>query len=200
MMRRAVPAIMAMLLATAAVGAQQQTLSISVNVHALVFDREAASTELTDWAESIGGYFTLKSEERVVMRVPVAAVNDLRVLIYDRADLVVEYNPQAHDVRQELSELRAGIESREEALTRIMGYIEDADTASTLALERELTALLSELESLQGRLRARINDTRYAHVNIDLSTREASIPKQIPSSFSWINRIDLYQFLREVRR
>jgi hypothetical protein len=187
------------LLSAATVVAQNGMRAVSVDAHLLVFDREAAAIELTDWVESVDGYFTLRSSDRVEMRVPMERVSELRVVLYERADMVVEYNPQTQDLRQEIATLRAGIQSREEALERIMGYIDAADAASTLALERELTSLLTELESLQGRLYARLNDTRFAWVGIVLATRQKSIPQQIPSSFDWINRVGLYSFLKEVR-
>lgn len=199
MRKKRVTPLLLLFVCTAVISAQQGTLSVSVSAHLLVVDREQSAASLTQWCESIGGYFTLRSSERVAMRIPMESLNDLRAMVYERADLVLEYNPQARDLRQELRQLQAGIASREESLEQILGYLEDADITSTLAFEQELTAILVELESLQGQMRARINDTRFAYVEIALSSREKTIPQQIPSSFGWINRVDLYQFLAEVR-
>jgi hypothetical protein len=42
-----------------------------------------------------------------------------------------------------------------------------------------------------------VNDVRYAFVTVSLSTRQSSIPSKRPSSFEWINTVDLYRFLDE---
>jgi hypothetical protein len=174
------------------------TLAYDVRSSVIVLDAEKASRALTDWAEGLGGYFVLRSLESVVVRIPADRVGELRAALQGIAELVVTYEPSTTDVREELGAVQAAIKSREEALTLILGYVDKADVAGTLALEQEIAGLVSSVETLQGRKQRLENDAAYARVEVSLSSRRQTVPTQRLSSFAWVNTVDLYRFLREV--
>lgn len=172
-------------------------LSFSVQAQLLVINREAAAEALVEWVEEKNGYFTEKSLNALVLRVPVDVFADLREEVRLQADEVVAYTVQAYDLRQELSSIQAALAGREESLKRVLVFIDSADVAGTLSLEREIASLMREIESLKGRERVLRNRMAYAEAYISLSTVGTSIPVKRPSSFAWINSIDLYSFLEE---
>jgi hypothetical protein len=162
-------------------------------------DAESTSHAIAAWADSVGGYFTFRSDQMVLVRIPPGRVPELRLQVEALGDTVVVYNPSAIDYREELSRVNAAITSRTEALDRILQFLETADVAATLSFERELRSLLNEIEYYTGQMRRIRNEVAFASGTLNLSTRQRTIPEQRPSVFPWINTVDLYRFLREAR-
>ncbi len=177
----------------------RKTLAISVTFQLIASDSEMTSRSIADWADAVGGYFTFRSEQQVLIRIPPGRVPELRKYIEDLGDTVVSYNPSALDYREEMARNNAAINSRTEALDRILIYLDEADIAATLSFERELRSLLQEIEYYTGRSRRIRNEVAFASATINLSSRQRTIPEQRPSTFEWINTVDLYRFLREAQ-
>jgi len=174
-------------------------LAMSVGVQVVAADRALTSDAIAAWAEETDGYFVFRSLERVVIRVPNRLLGDLRSIIEAAGAEVVAYNPATVDLRAELRNLDAAIASRSEALEQILDFVDEADIRATLAFERELRSLNAEIEAYTGRRRELLNDVAYARVEVLLSMRERTIPGRLPSSFAWINTLDLYRFIDEMR-
>lgn len=163
----------------------------------LVADPAESGDLISRWAESKGGYFLLKSENQVVFRFPFNEIKGLRELFTDISERIIEIAPGAVDLREQILGLQSGIRSRESILKKNLSFIDRADVAGTLAIEREVHALLQEIESLKGTLRKLNTDRRLARGEIYLSFREQSLPQDIPSSFAWINTVDFYKLMQE---
>lgn len=177
---------------------QTETLAVTVEAQVVAADREATALALSRWADESGGYFTYRSADRVTLRVPDGAVTELRPFVERLGDEVLVYNPATADLRARLREVDASIASRREALGEILGYLEDSDVAATLAFERELRSLNAEIEQLVGLRRVLRNRVAFARVEVALATRERGVPRRVPSSFEWINDVDLYRFVDEM--
>ena len=175
-----------------------QTLYHDVRAQVVVLDAEAAGRRLTEWAEAAGGYYLSRSSAGVVLRVPAARIAELKPVLEDVAEVVLSYRPSATDVREELGAVQSSITSTREALELILSYVDEADVVGTLALEQEIAQLVTQMERLEGRRRKLTNDAAYARVEVVLSSRRQSVPEQRPSSFDWINTVDLYRFLGEL--
>ena len=163
----------------------------------LVADPAESGDLISRWAESKGGYFLLKSENQVVFRFPFNEIKGLRELFADISERIIEITPGAVDLREQILGLQSGIRSRESILKKNLSFIDRADVAGTLAIEREVHALLQEIEKLKGTLRKLNTDRRLARGEIYLSFREQSLPQDIPSSFDWINTVDFYKLMQE---
>jgi hypothetical protein len=187
---------LALLLPTG-LGAEENTLHHSVQVQILVADPEQAGDRIEAWTETQGGYLLEKSSERVVLRLPQARLPQLRAFLESLSEDLLTYAPQAEDLRQQLSEARSGLRSREDILKRNLALLDQADAAGTLAIERELLSLIEEVERLKARLAALSLDQKYARAEIALSFRESPLPKDIPSSFGWINQVSFYALVEE---
>ena len=183
------------------VAGAERFLALEARAQLLVSDQEAAAEALITWTEEQGGYFVERSLERVVLRLPADAFDELRAVAGSTAEDVITYNPSAQDLRQELSFVEAAIAGREENLERVLAFLDESDDIEgTLALEREISSLMQELEALRGRGRAIRTRIAYARAEIALSARAADIPDRVPSSFDWLNSLDLYDFIEEVAR
>ena len=189
-----------MLLVVASVAlSQEQFLAHTVQAQVIVLDDEAARQSLLDWTEAAGGYFLYAANDRVQLRIPAPAVDSFREAVEMVADEVLGFEQNARDLREELGRVQAGIDARREVLILNLGFLDDANVVGTLALEREISGLIGEIEQLEGRRRKLEHDRAFANANVYLSSRAATLPGKRPSSFGWINTLDLYRYLEESR-
>lgn len=175
----------------------QNYLFHSVEATILAADPDQAADRIAGWAEDTGGYYLLKSGDRVLIRFPFTETGNLRSFLEEISEEVIEIAPQAVDLRESVLGIQSGIRSREEILRRNLSYIDSADVDGTLAIEHEILLLLEEIEGLKGRLRKLSVDRSFAKADIRLHFMEQSLPENIPSSFGWINSMDFYALVRE---
>ena len=178
----------------------QQTdnyMSYSISISALVADAEAASENIASWVDGAGGYFLYKGSERLTVRCPVARMEDLRQHVTDISEELYGYTVNAQDVRQQILNLRSGIQAREEILSRNLEFLDKTDVDGTLAIEKEVSLLLAELDSLKGQLNLANVNRRYAFIQVNLSFLAPTIHENVYSSFRWLNTLDFFQFMEE---
>ncbi len=178
-----------------AAGAEESYLHQSVAVTMLVADADQAADRLEAWVESRDGYVLYKSRERVSLRLPHGALPLLRKALEELSEDIVEFSPQAVDLREELARTQSSLASRKEILGRNLAMLDQANVTGTLAIEREMLSLIQEVESLQA-AQARLNvDRAYALVEVNLRYLQATLPEDIPSSVPWINQVGFYPFI-----
>ena len=196
--RIARPVLVALIAFALAVPASGEALlAVSVEMQVLAADTEHSGRSVAAWADANGGYFTLRSLDEVVVRLPAARLPELREHIGALGDAVVSYLPSTEDLREDVLRSQAAVAARTEALEAILSYLDRATVSATLAFEQELRSLNQEIEYHQGRLRSLRNRAEYATVRVVLSARSRTVPERIPSSFAWINRTGLYSFLED---
>ncbi|MBN1687258.1 MAG: DUF4349 domain-containing protein [Spirochaetales bacterium] len=194
-MKRTLLACMLFLIMASVLAAEENMLYYDIRAVGFVGDAETAVEAVAEWAESVGGYFLVKSDNSVVIRFPYAMVKDFIALFEHTAERIIELNPTAVDMREEIRSLTTGIAAREEVLSRNLEYIDKTDVEGLLSIEKEVLRLLTEIENMKGRLRRLEVNRRLAVARVDFRIEEAQLPEDIPSSFAWINSIDFYGFL-----
>ena len=177
--------------------ADENYLFHRIDATILVADVEISGDRLEEWTDAAGGYLLRKSNESVVIRLPYTEVGRLRDYLEEISETVVAVSLQATDLRESILGIQSGIDSREEILEKNLTFIDQADVSGTLAIEKEIMQLLSEIEGLKGSLRKVTVDRAYAWAQIYLRFMDQSLPSDIPSSFRWINTVDFYEFMRE---
>ena len=174
---------------------EPESLYHEVSGYILVSDRNEAADRITQWVIEAGGYFTLSSSERLVLRLPDARLKEFRPLLEELATEMAEYSEEAFDLREEMMQNRSALEAREELLERNMEYLDRSDLEGTLSLEQEIRRLMTEIDSLKGRLAYLENNSRYALIDLNISFLNRTIPEGQPSRFDWINGVDFYGFM-----
>jgi hypothetical protein len=177
--------------------AEENYLHHGIQATILVADVDRAIDSLARWVDEAGGYLLYKSSEVVIFRFPYTKVGSLRGFLEDISETVVELSLQAQDLRESILGIQSGIQSREEILQQNLQYIDRTDVEGTLAIEKEVMQLLTEIEQLKGKLRKLTVDRAYALAQVNLRILGQSLPTDIPSSFGWINTIDFYKFVGE---
>jgi hypothetical protein len=184
------------LLTVLAVG-EENYLHHGVQATILVADVDRSIDRLGAWVDEAGGYLLFKSSDVVVFRFPYTGVARLRGFLEDMSETVVELSLQAQDLRESILGIQSGIQSREEILQQNLQYIDKTDVEGTLAIEKEIMQLLTEIEQLKGTLRKLTVDRAFALAEVNLRILGQTLPTDIPSSFGWINTIDFYKFVEE---
>ena len=189
--------LLALLLTSGLVSAEENYLHQSVGATMLVADPAVAADRLEAWAENEGGYTLYKSDERVSLRLPHPRLGELRGFLERLSEDILEYSPQAVDLREQLARAQSSLASRRDILTRNLALLDQADTAGTLAIEREMLGLIQEVENLQAAVQKLTVDRTYARVEIGLRFVQSALPEDIPSSFAWINQVSFFPFIEE---
>ncbi|MBT3272134.1 MAG: DUF4349 domain-containing protein [Spirochaetales bacterium] len=194
-MNRFIFALIMIIVVIPALAAEDNTLFYDIQAVGLVADSAEAVETMAVWAESAGGYFLFKSDDSLMIRFPFSIVKEFIMLFENTAERIIELNPAARDMREEISSLETGITSRDEVLAKNLEYIDRTDVEGLLSIEKEVLRLLTEIEHLKGRLRVLEVNQRMARARVDFRIIEAQLPADIPSSFPWINSIDFYSFV-----
>jgi len=178
-------------------GGKKGALRKEITGTILVKNSETAAKALADWASSRGGFFLVKSSERIVLRFPSKDADSFREALKGVSEDIFDFSLIATDIQSEIIECQSGIKAREDILKRNLSYIDKANVSGTIDIEKEVTALLREIEGLKGRLNRALTERDFARAEIAFSFVGQSIPTDIPSSFDWINTMDFYSFMAE---
>ncbi len=156
-----------------------------------VAQRDDAAKALIAETESRGGYFSLLSDEQLVLRVPVAEVEAV-VSAVDEQGLVVDRSYNSEDLRETLNEHRTRLAARKRVLDQYFGLLSGADADAVLTVEREITRLVAEVERLEGAIRFMEHGADMANVTVRFRFRERTGPRSdASSSFEWLNGLNL---------
>ena len=199
-MRHALPSLALLTLLVLPAAAQEAYLHHRLDATLVVADPAQAAERIAELVEARGGYFVSMAPDLITARLPNEALPALRVFLEDLALEVRAMTPAAQDLREAWVAAQAALRSREEILARNLQYLTQADVTGTLAIEREVTALMTEIEALKGRLRKVDADRRYARVEVRLAFLEVTLPRDVSSSFPWLDTVDFYEFVRGVFR
>ena len=177
-------------------GSKRQTLDAVV----LVDDRFEAADQLEAWVEENEGYLVSRLEDRLILRVPSASLDEFVDFLETAAEEIIQIQQQTEDISQSLLEAEAGIRSKSELFEKALALIDQTDLATTLEMESEILSILTDLEGLRGQYRKLLGEVELARVQVDFTLQEEKLPENLPSSFAWINLVDFYLLMQEFER
>ena len=129
-----------------------------------VGDRRVATDALIAKATALGGYFSVQTDDHLVLRVPVQQLEALTEGA-EALGLVTDRRLASNDLGGELTDLRARLTAREQMLTQLQALLPTASAEAIVTVEREITRLISEIEYAKGRLR--LLEHRAAPAGVD---------------------------------
>ena len=147
-------------------------------------------------ARTLGGHPTFFDDKRVLVKLPHAALPELTGRIAEMG-LLLRKTIHREDLTLRIAELEGKLKSKREILARTRGFLDDADMPATLDIERTMTQLVSETESVRGELRVLYDRATFAEVAVDFEFRERDKVFYVDSPFGWLNTVDLDRFVQE---
>ncbi len=142
--------------------------SIRLQVENLASAEEAVSA----WCTSFGGYISSSySEERhasFTARVP-ASKFDTAMTSIGEIGVVKSRSISTQDVSEQFYDLQTRLETRKILRDRLQSYLASAkDMKDMLQIETELNNTLSEIESMEGRMRRLSGQIEYSTINVEM--------------------------------
>jgi hypothetical protein len=174
-----------------------ETSSIEVKVVVKVSDRAKAADSLVQSAARLDGYFTQKTGDGVVLRIPASGLKPL-LANADQLGQVIDRQLGREDLGEELLRKKAVLKAKTEAQHQYLALLDQSDTEGALSVEKELILLVAEIETLKGQLRHLQDRIAFARVEVRFEYRDRSAP--VPdgsSSFAWLNTMNLIDLLEE---
>lgn len=163
----------------------------------VVHPDEVRQTVLKEVAAA-GGFPVLVTERALTLKAPPDRLDDvLRGLATH--GVVLEKTLARADLTQSIAQLEARLRSKFEILGRLRQLIDDSDVAATLNIERNMSALVQEMEAIKGSLRVETERARWAVVDLAFDFRERERLVYVHSPFDWLNTVDVGRFNADFR-
>ncbi len=162
-----------------------------------VTDREGNGDKLVETAEKLGGYFSSRSDDTVVLKVPVEKRQEL-LAVAEPMGIVVSRRHEALDLGQTLAEQKTRLASRRKMFERYDDVLRSASADAVVSVEHEMTRLVQEIEQLAGSVRLLEHRLSYATLTVSFQFQDRRPPlADGSSSFDWLNRVNLADLLWE---
>ena len=164
---------------------------IESNITLKVQKKEQVADALVAKAVEFNGYFANRSDYELFIKIPVAHVDEYLVFVENQG-LIAGRSFQSESRSQEIADLEARLKTREELLQKYFQILENAGSANVVTVENEVIRLITEIESLKGRLRKQQHMTTYADIHIEFRFKDRRAPvSDGSSSFDWINTLNV---------
>ena len=160
-----------------------------------VDDRDLAADTLTAAAQELGGYFTTRTNDGITFKVPRARIAEFEAKA-ESLGIVIQRTRHADDLARLLTEQRTRLASRQEVFQRYFEVLATATTESVVAVEREMTEMVQQIELLKGSIRLLEHRLRFAELEVAFRFRERRPPARSgDSAFPWLNTVNLVDLL-----
>jgi len=105
---------------------------------------------------------------------------------------VVDRDWQSDDLGARLDDARSRLKAREEVLQRYLAVLAEAKPESIVAVQREITRVVGEVEQAKGTIRYLEHRVAYSEAAISFQFQDRSAPSRDgTSSFRWLNTVNL---------
>jgi hypothetical protein len=152
--------------------------------------------ELRQYVATLGGFPSLITNTALVLKLPPEHLSAALTRI-GKAGLVMEKSLTREDLSLEIAKLEGQLESKRAILAELRRFFDTSDVAATLAIEKNMTALVVELESVKGRLRVLRERAQWVVIHVRFQFKPRDRITRVASPFEWLNTVDLDRFLTE---
>ena len=146
-------------------------------------------------ARKQGGHPVLVTDYALHLKLPPAAMTAFMDATSEEGS-VLDKHLSRQDLTEPIKQLEGKVRSKGEILERLRGFVDDSNVQATLRIEREMTRLVHELESVKGQLQVQRDRATWASLQINFRYRKTGRITYVKSPFSWLNSVDINTFLR----
>lgn len=170
--------------------AAQETL-VTASLVVAVAQQEASAERVVQKARELGGWFQSQTPTALSLRVPMDKADAL-IAFAEAEGKVVDKQLSRTDLHSELADLRGRLEARRSVLDEYYAVLKTATASSVVSVERQVLNAVSQIESLEGRIRLLEDQAAHARVEVSFQFRERAAPaRDGSSSFAWLNTLNL---------
>ncbi len=179
------------------------TPSAAINIFIVlkVTNQDQVFDQLVAKAESLQGYFVRRTDKQLYLKVPVAAVDEIR-LLSQTLGILVDYHKKSDYLGELLTQSKNRLSAKESVLKSYFSILERSeDSQGILLIEKEILNLTSQIESLKGKIQLLEHQLKMATLQIDLQFRDRSAPlSNANSPFPWLNTMNLQDLIEDFQR
>jgi uncharacterized protein YhaN len=137
------------------------------------------------------------TDQAVVLKVPTERLDEL-VGFAAKQGQVLQRGRQAHDLGQHLREQRTRLASKRAMLDQYLKVLRDARLSAVVTVERQITQLIQQIETLEGQIRMLEHRLEVASLRVSFRIETPEVPTTDGSSpFEWLNTVNLVDLYRD---
>ena len=154
-----------------------------------VYDPELIKKKIIEALRSLGGFVQEETNMNLVLRIPVAAFNQMveEIIKYGR---VISKNISAFDVTEEFYDLVARLKVKKEALGVLQELLKTTESKQLqLEILREIRILQEEIERAEARLKYLRDKVSLSTITVQLTLEQQirKAPSHIKIPVNWLN-------------
>lgn len=174
----------------------QPASAISTKMILKVTDPERSADLLAEKADALGGYFVLRNNSCIKVKIPAGAMEGFLKFSTDQG-IVLTREQSSEDLNAALFYKKSLLKSKTEIKTQYLNVLKEAKVEAVVMVENEITNLVHEIETLKGEIRMIEHRLSFAEALIEFRFKDRSTPTaQGPSSFPWLNNINISDLLK----
>jgi len=187
-------------------GAQQGTeafvqhgpmLIYTASMNLAVFQVAEASKLVETMARESGGFLARRDDTSVQIRVPASKFEDIMKRLEKLGD-VLHRNVVAEDVTEQFMDAEVRLKNARAVRDRLAQLLEKAtNVEDSLAIEKELTRVGTEIETLEGKLKYLRDRAQYSTITVSFQPKQSDNVKAnaVRLPVDWLNQLGLGRLL-----
>jgi len=162
-----------------------------------VYQVDTSLTRIEELTRSLGGYLASRTDSAIVVRVPRARFQDELGEIGKVGD-VLHRTIEAQDVSDQVVDLEARLKNARAVRDRIAQLLQGATaTKDALAIEKELSRVMGEIEQMEGKLQLFADKIAYSTVTVTFQPiRTSDVHAMARLPFPWLEALGLGPLLQ----
>lgn len=131
-----------------------------------------ANTAVESWSSSFGGYISNSYSNQMnasyTVKIPASHFDEAMKTVGDFG-ILREHSVSTQDVSEQFYDLETRLSNKKVMRENLQKYLSQAkDIKDMLQIEKELTAVLSEIESMEGSIKRLSNQIDYATITVSV--------------------------------
>jgi len=176
--------------------ADTRRAALIARVHLKVVHPDQVRRALAQAAVAQGGHATRLTDQGLAVKVPPAALGEYLRAMGDHGHVLTK-TLERQDLTEVIADLEGRLRSKGEIFTQLRTFFDQSNLQATLDIERNMTQIVHEMETIKGQLRVERDRSRWALVEIAFSFTPRDRLVYVDSPFEWLNTVDLPRFLSE---
>jgi hypothetical protein len=154
-------------------------------------DPDTMITQLRKITRDNGGYVKFFSNEKIVIRLPGDMIATIRSSIAE-AGFIADERLFRKDVSEIMLELNTRLRVKKKLLQKLYGIFNSARLAQTLDVEREVGKVVTEIESIKGKIAFYRDRVSLPEITIDVSkSSRSSVRRKAHTQWEWIRKLGI---------
>ena len=171
-------------------------LIYTATLNLAVFQVADASKQVEVMAREVGGFLARRDDTSLVIRVPAAKFEDVIKRIEKLGD-VLHRNVVAEDVTEQFMDAEVRLKNARAVRDRLQELLAKATKVDdSLAIEKELTRVGTEIETLEGKLKYLRDRVMFSTITISFQPKQSDTVKpSVRIPVEWLDQLGLGRLL-----